>query len=35
VKEHGLSVEWILDTHPHADHFMAGHYLKERLGPSC
>jgi glyoxylase-like metal-dependent hydrolase (beta-lactamase superfamily II) len=23
---------WILDTHPHADHFMAGAYLKERLG---
>ena len=32
VKELGLSVEWILDTHPHADHFMAGAYLKDRLG---
>lgn len=32
VKAQGLSVEWVLDTHPHADHFMAGAYLKERLG---
>lgn len=32
VSEHGLTVDWILDTHPHADHFMAGAYLKERLG---
>src|SRR6185437_6464957 len=32
VKEQGLSVDWVLDTHPHADHFMAGAYLKQRLG---
>lgn len=32
VAEQGLTVEWILDTHPHADHFMAGAYLKEKLG---
>ena len=32
VRERGLSVEWILDTHPHADHFMAAAYLKEKLG---
>ncbi len=31
VRERGLAVEWILDTHPHADHFMAGAYLKEKL----
>ena len=31
VSAHGLTVEWILDTHPHADHFMAGAYLKGRL----
>src|SRR5690606_17301218 len=31
-EEHGLKVEWILDTHPHADHFMAAAYLKEKLG---
>jgi glyoxylase-like metal-dependent hydrolase (beta-lactamase superfamily II) len=31
VSAHGLTVDWILDTHPHADHFMAGAYLKDRL----
>ncbi len=31
VRERSLTVEWILDTHPHADHFMAGAYLKEKL----
>ncbi|WP_160003572.1 MBL fold metallo-hydrolase [Rhizobium sp. 18055] len=28
----GLSVEWILDTHPHADHFSAAQYLKSKTG---
>jgi glyoxylase-like metal-dependent hydrolase (beta-lactamase superfamily II) len=32
VKERGLTVEWILDTHPHADHFSASAYLKDRTG---
>ena len=32
VRERGLQMEWILDTHPHADHFMAAAYLKEKLG---
>lgn len=32
VSEQGLTVEWILDTHPHADHFSAGAYLKEKTG---
>jgi glyoxylase-like metal-dependent hydrolase (beta-lactamase superfamily II) len=32
VKERGYTVEWILDTHPHADHLMASATLKERLG---
>jgi len=32
VKEKGLEVEWILDTHPHADHFSAARYLKEKTG---
>lgn len=27
-----LKVEWILDTHPHADHFSAAQYLKRRTG---
>ena len=28
----GLEVEWVLDTHPHADHLMASAHLKERTG---
>ncbi|PSJ52138.1 bifunctional sulfur transferase/dioxygenase Blh [Pseudaminobacter soli (ex Li et al. 2025)] len=28
----GLTVEWILDTHPHADHFSAAQYLKQKTG---
>ena len=32
LQEHGLEVEWILDTHPHADHLSAAHYLKTRTG---
>jgi glyoxylase-like metal-dependent hydrolase (beta-lactamase superfamily II) len=28
----GLSAEWILDTHPHADHLSAAHYLKAKTG---
>jgi len=31
VRDQGLTVAWILDTHPHADHFSAAHYLKTRL----
>src|SRR6476660_1045314 len=30
----GLTVEWILDTHPHADHFSAAGYLKDKTGAS-
>ncbi|PQA87437.1 MBL fold metallo-hydrolase [Hyphococcus luteus] len=32
VKENGLDVEWILETHVHADHLTAAPYLKEKLG---
>jgi glyoxylase-like metal-dependent hydrolase (beta-lactamase superfamily II) len=32
IARRGLTVEWILDTHPHADHFSAAIYLKEKLG---
>jgi glyoxylase-like metal-dependent hydrolase (beta-lactamase superfamily II) len=32
VREQRLSVAWILDTHPHADHFSAAPYLKARTG---
>ena len=32
VKEKGFEVEWVLDTHPHADHFSAAQYLSEQTG---
>lgn len=32
VSENGLSVEWVLDTHPHADHMMSSARLKQRTG---
>src|SRR5690606_38218184 len=32
VKKEGLTVEWVLDTHPHAEHWMASAQLKERTG---
>ena len=32
IAEKSLTVEWILDTHPHADHFSAAHYLKGKTG---
>jgi glyoxylase-like metal-dependent hydrolase (beta-lactamase superfamily II) len=31
VRARGLAVQWIIDTHPHADHFMAAAYLKQKL----
>ncbi len=32
IAEKGLAVEWILDTHPHADHITAAQYMREKLG---
>ncbi|WP_324806976.1 MBL fold metallo-hydrolase [Sphingomonas sp. LY29] len=32
VESEGLSVEWILETHAHADHLSAAPYLQEKLG---
>ena len=32
VKEHQLRVEWILETHAHADHVSAAPYLKKHVG---
>ncbi len=32
IAKQGLKVEWIFDTHPHADHFSAAQYLKEKTG---
>jgi glyoxylase-like metal-dependent hydrolase (beta-lactamase superfamily II) len=32
LEREGYEPEWILDTHPHADHFSAAGYLKDRTG---
>ena len=32
VEREGLSVDWILETHAHADHLSAAPYLQEKLG---
>lgn len=32
ITEHQLTVEWILETHVHADHLTAAQYLKQKLG---
>jgi len=32
IERRKLTIDWILDTHPHADHFSAAAYLKDRLG---
>ena len=32
VRDNHLTVQWVLDTHPHADHVMASAHLKERTG---
>jgi glyoxylase-like metal-dependent hydrolase (beta-lactamase superfamily II) len=32
VREQGLQTDWILETHAHADHLSAAHYLKQALG---
>lgn len=32
IRDRGLGVDWILETHIHADHLTAAPYFKERLG---
>ena len=32
VRENGLEVQWVLETHAHADHVSAGDYIKRNLG---
>lgn len=32
IKNHQLTVTWILETHAHADHLSSAHYLKTQLG---
>ena len=35
VRDQGISIVWILDTHPHADHFSAAPLLGKRLSVPC
>ena len=32
VRERGLTLDWIIETHVHADHLSAAPYIQERLG---
>lgn len=32
IHETGIKLDWILDTHPHADHFSAAQWLKQKTG---
>ena len=32
VRDQGLALAWLLETHAHADHLSAGHYLREQTG---
>jgi glyoxylase-like metal-dependent hydrolase (beta-lactamase superfamily II) len=32
VEKHDLGVDWVLETHAHADHLSAGPYLQQKLG---
>lgn len=32
IKDNGLKLDWIIDTHVHADHLTAAHYIQTKLG---
>ncbi|KAF1711366.1 MBL fold metallo-hydrolase [Pseudoxanthomonas kalamensis DSM 18571] len=32
VRQHGLEVQWLIETHVHADHLSAAPYLQQQLG---
>jgi glyoxylase-like metal-dependent hydrolase (beta-lactamase superfamily II) len=32
IKKHGLTLEWLIETHVHADHLSAAPYIQEQLG---
>lgn len=32
VRAHGLSVEWLIETHAHADHLAGAPYIQQKLG---
>lgn len=32
IRDHGLTLEWIIETHVHADHLSAAPYIQDKLG---
>ena len=32
IAEHGLHIDWLLETHAHADHLSGAHYLQQHVG---
>ena len=32
AEERGCDIEWVLETHAHADHLSSGAYIRERTG---
>ncbi|MGB8870708.1 MAG: MBL fold metallo-hydrolase [Rhodomicrobium sp.] len=32
IRKHGLKLEWLIETHAHADHLSAAPYIQEKLG---
>jgi glyoxylase-like metal-dependent hydrolase (beta-lactamase superfamily II) len=32
IKDNGLKLEWIIETHVHADHLSAAPYIQQKLG---
>ena len=32
VNDHGLTLEWLLETHVHADHLSSAQFIKSKLG---
>src|SRR5215207_7609596 len=32
IEKQGLTLDWLLETHAHADHLSASHYLREKSG---
>ena len=35
VRGNDLAIDWVLETHAHADHMTAGAYIKSKLGGTC
>ena len=35
AREEGLAIDWVLETHVHADHLTAATYLRAKTGADC